>query len=137
MQLEKLFPSNAFCRVFYKDGLEDVDALLRNVEAWRKFGLLCLDGVDERGNGLFLEGTLLVQHFVEDTAQTPNIGGTGVLFAEKDLGRHVNGRAYHGARHVLAGIELFAEAEVCEFHLAVVEKDVGGLKVAVHDIGLD
>lgn len=75
-------------------------------------------------------------HFIEDDAEGPDVGLVRVDFALEDFGGHVDGGAQHGLGHVLGRVEVLAEAEVPELDDAVVEEDVVGLHVAVHDVVL-
>ena len=89
-------------------------------------------------SGVAAEGGLAREEFVEDGAQSVDVGGRSkqVLFPPGLLGSHVARRAEDLAGAGMAGvvIEAFGEAEVGDLGSAVGgEHDVGRLEVAMND----
>ena len=76
------------------------------------------------------------QHLIKDDSQRPNICFIGVDLAFENFRGHVDGGAEHGFSHFVRRSEVFAEAEISEFDDAVVEENIVGLKVPMHDIVL-
>lgn len=101
----------------------------------RKFQLSFLEHFDELGDGGRLEGAEPVEHLVEDDSQRPDVCFGAVDLSPEDFGRHVDGRPKHGFGHV-GLLQAFAEPEISELDDALVEEDVVGFEVAVHDVVL-
>ena len=84
------------------------------------------------GEGVAFEGRSSVDHFIEQDAECPDVGGGSVGDAEDDLGGHVLEGAADGALEVGGGGESGGPAEVAEFDVElVVEQHVFGLDVPV------
>jgi hypothetical protein len=98
--------------------------------------LFAVEHLYEIGNGVGLEGTHAVYHLEKDYAQRPDICFVGVYFSFEYFRRHVDGRTEHGFGHLVCGVEVFAESEVSKFDDAVMEEDVVGLHIAMHDVVL-
>ncbi len=85
-------------------------------------------GFERRGEGA---------KFVEETAESPDVGFFVVFFFDDLFGGHVVGGADFGFGEVFVEVEDFGEAEVTELYVVVgVEEDVGGFEVAVEDFAV-
>jgi hypothetical protein len=74
-----------------------------------------------------------LNHLVDETAEAEVVWAVGVLLVVNDLRRHVSYRAHAPPHHLTVG-DLEREAKVRDAHVAlVVEQDVLGLAVTVHD----
>jgi hypothetical protein len=93
------------------------------------------------------EGTHAREQLVEHDPERPDVRPVIEVLAHAHLlGAHVRGRADHGAGHrreAIDGVEGLAHAKVEDFHrekllghaILAVEEDVGGLQIAMNDLG--
>ena len=133
--LEEFHPLDSLLGVFGEDSSEKLFGFGGDEDFRGHLELGFLQYFDQFGDGVRFEGAVSVEHFVEDDADGPNIGLVGVDLAVEDFGGHVDGGAQHGFRH-LGFLETFAEAEITNFEDAIVEEDVIGLEVPMHDVVL-
>jgi len=92
-----------------------------------------LDDEDEFGDAAAFERAVAEEHAEEHYPQRPNVSLDGVRLSLQQFGRHVDGRAEHRPRNLILGLEGLAEAEISQLDGAVVEQQVFGFEVAVHD----
>ena len=91
---------------------------------------------DELGDGVGFKGTGPEEHFVEDHPQGPNISLGCVDLSSEHLWRHVDGRPQHSRSHVPLPQQVLAKSKVSQLQDTVVEEDVVGLQVPMHDVEL-
>ena len=96
--------------------------------------LILIENHDEFPDVIGLEGAEAVHHPVEDHAEGPNVCLHGVGLAFEDLGSHVDGRTQHSFGHPVLVFQWLTESKVCDFEDAIVNEDVLGLDVTVHDV---
>jgi hypothetical protein len=133
--LEQLLPVDSVHKILDKNASKDLLQGGGDLGRVRNDHILILQHFDEFGDGLAFEGTLSKDHLVEHNSQGPDVCLCGVYFSLDDFGGHVDGGAEHGVDHVVLAFEGLAEAEVCDFDAPVVDEDVVGLDIAVHDVG--
>mmetsp|Transcript_29294 Transcript_29294/g.93736 ORF Transcript_29294/g.93736 Transcript_29294/m.93736 type:complete len:300 (-) Transcript_29294:476-1375(-) len=141
--LEQSLHSRALRDVLAETGGEHLVQLLRVVLA--EGGVFAArDLHDDLGHVGAREGRAEHGHLVQDAPQAPHVAFEVVGLALTHLRGEVEGRAQHGVRHVHRRLHQLGHPEVPELHhdLAVLvvvlqgrDEDVGGLDVAVDDLG--
>ena len=101
------------------------------------------NGVHGFDAGGSLERAASGEHFVKHGAEAENVGAWVDGFGSHLFGRHVSGRAKHGARlgerhgcgvFARCSWSLFSQPEIEDLHLARArDHDIFGLEIAVHD----
>ena len=95
--------------------------------------LLVHDLVEDGGGGLRIEGLAPGEKLVEHAARREHVGTAVHLVSECLLGRHVVGGAEHHVGLGQVRPTQPGQAEVDDLHLAVLDVNVRGLEVAMHD----
>jgi hypothetical protein len=101
-----------------------------------KLQLFAIKHFYEIGYGIGLERTDPKDHLVQHHSQRPDVCLVRVYFPFEHFRRHIDRRSEHSLGHLISGVEILAETEVTQLDDTVMEEDVVGLHVAVHDVVL-
>ena len=74
------------------------------------------------------------KHFIEDDSKRPNICFIGVNFSFENFWSHVDWRPEHGLSYILWGVQVLAKTKVTKFNDTVMEENIIGFQVPMHDI---
>jgi len=125
-------PAESLALAHLQRPFEEVRGLGREVSA-AEGQRLAFDVFDEFVLAVAGPGRTVVQHFVEDEAEGPDVALVGVGLGHEYFWRHVERSAHvaHHLHHFLAAArQLLGEAEVGQLVLAAGDEDVRGLEVA-------
>lgn len=75
-------------------------------------------------------------HLIQNNTQGPDVSFNRVNLSLEHFGRHVDRGPQHGLGHVLGRAQVLAEAEIAQLDDPVVEEDIVGLHIPVHDVVL-
>lgn len=97
---------------------------------------LLLEYLDKASDGGGVVGTVPIHHLEEHDTQRPDISLSGVGLTLDNFRSHIYGGTQHRVGNIVMVFEVFAETEVSHFYLTIVQENVVGFEVPVHDIVL-